>query len=208
MIELWQSLKIALRALRVNKMRSFLTMLGIIIGIAAVIAMVAIGSGASKMISDQIASIGSNLLLVIPGSVTSGGMRSGTGGTPTLTFDDAKAIKTECPSVAVVAPTVRGSAQVVYGNQNWSTIVMGTTPDMLTVRDWPLAGGRNLSQSDVDGATKNCLIGQTVVENLFGSTDPIGKIVRIKNHKVPSRLHHNPARRLHAGLAVAARFPA
>ena len=183
MIELWQSLKIALRALRVNKMRSFLTMLGIIIGIAAVIAMVAIGSGASKMISDQIASIGSNLLLVIPGSVTSGGMRSGTGGTPTLTFDDAKAIKTECPSVAVVAPTVRGSAQVVYGNQNWSTIVMGTTPDMLTVRDWPLAGGRNLSQSDVDGATKNCLIGQTVVENLFGSTDPIGKIVRIK--KIP-----------------------
>ena len=183
MIELWQSLKIALRALRVNKMRSFLTMLGIIIGIAAVIAMVAIGSGASKMISDQIASIGSNLLLVIPGSVTSGGMRSGSGGTPTLTFDDAKAIKAECPSVAEVAPTVRGSAQVVYGNQNWSTIVMGTTPDMLTVRDWPLAGGRNLSQSDVDGATKNCLIGQTVVENLFGSTDPIGKIVRIK--KIP-----------------------
>ncbi len=183
MIELWQSLKIALRALRVNKMRSFLTMLGIIIGIAAVIAMVAIGSGASKMISDQIASIGSNLLLVIPGSVTSGGMRTGTGGTPTLTYDDAKAIKAECPSVAAVAPTVRGSAQVVFGNQNWSTIVMGVTPEMLTVRDWPLVEGRNLSQSDVDGATKNCLIGQTVVENLFGSTDPVGKIIRIK--KIP-----------------------
>src|SRR5512138_1981457 len=151
-MELWQSLKIALRALRVNKMRSFLTMLGIIIGIAAVIAMVAIGSGASKMISDQIASIGSNLLLVIPGSVTSGGMRTGTGGTPTLTYDDAKAIRAECPSVAEVAPTVRGSAQVVFGNQNWSTIVMGTTSDMLTVRDWPLVTGRNISPSDVDGA--------------------------------------------------------
>ena len=106
MTTLWQSLLIAIRALRVNKMRALLTMLGIIIGIAAVIAMVAIGSGASKMISDQIASIGSNLLLVIPGSVTSGGLRTGSGGTPTLTYDDAKAIKAECPSVAA-APTAR-----------------------------------------------------------------------------------------------------
>jgi putative ABC transport system permease protein len=180
---LWQSLLIAFRALLVNKMRALLTMLGIIIGIAAVIAMVAIGSGASKMISDQIASIGSNLLLVIPGSVTSGGMRSGAGGTPTLTYDDARAIKAECPSVAEVAPTVRGSAQVVFGNQNWSTIVMGVTPEILTVRDWPLSTGRNLAPSDVDGSTKNCLIGQTVAENLFGSADPVGKIIRIK--KIP-----------------------
>jgi putative ABC transport system permease protein len=183
MTTLWQSLLIAIRALRVNKMRALLTMLGIIIGIAAVIAMVAIGAGASKLISDQIASIGSNLLLVIPGSTTSGGLRTGSGGTPSLTYDDAKAIKAECPSVAVVAPTVRGSAQVVFGNQNWSTIVMGTTPEMLTVRDWPLVSGRNISQADVDGATKNCLIGQTVAENLFGSTDPVGKIIRIK--KIP-----------------------
>ncbi len=178
-----QSLLIATRALRVNKMRAILTMLGIIIGIAAVIAMVAIGAGASKMISDQISSIGSNLLLVIPGSTTSGGLRSGFGGTPTLTYDDAKAIKAECPSVGEVAPTVRGSAQVVYGNQNWSTIVMGTTPEMLTVREWPLVEGRNISQADVDGATKNCLIGQTVAENLFGDLDPLGKIIRIK--KIP-----------------------
>ena len=183
MTTLLQSLLIAMRALRVNKMRALLTMLGIIIGIAAVIAMVAIGSGASKMISDQIASIGSNLLLVIPGSVTSGGLRSGSGGTPTLTYDDAKAIKTECPSVANVAPTVRGSAQIVYGNQNWSTVVMGATPEMLSVRDWPVAAGRNISQSDVDGATKNCLIGQTIAENLFGAADPVGKIIRIK--KIP-----------------------
>jgi len=180
---LLQSLLIAVRALRVNKMRALLTMLGIIIGIAAVIAMVAIGSGASKMISDQIASIGSNLLLVLPGSITSGGLRSGSGGTPSLTYDDAKAIKAECPSVANVAPTVRGSGQVVYGNQNWSTVVMGATPEMLSVRDWPVIAGRNISQSDVDGATKNCLIGQTIAENLFGAADPVGQIIRIK--KIP-----------------------
>lgn len=178
-----QSLLIAMRALRVNKMRALLTMLGIIIGIAAVIAMVAIGAGASKMISDQISSIGSNLLLVIPGSTTSGGLRSGFGGTPTLTYDDAKAIKAECPSVGEVAPTVRGTAQVVYGNQNWSTIVMGATPEMVTVREWPIVAGRNISQSDVDGTTKNCLIGQTVADNLFGDLDPVGKIIRIK--KIP-----------------------
>jgi len=183
MTTLLQSLLIAVRALRVNKMRALLTMLGIIIGIAAVIAMVAIGAGASKMISDQIASIGSNLLLVLPGSTTSGGLRSGSGGTPTLTYDDAKAIKAECPSVANVAPTVRGSAQIVYGNQNWSTVVNGATPEMVTVRDWPITSGRNISQSDVDGATKNCLIGQTIAENLFGAEDPVGKIIRIK--KIP-----------------------
>jgi len=183
MTTLLQSLLIAVRALRVNKMRALLTMLGIIIGIAAVIAMVAIGAGASKMISDQIASIGSNLLLVVPGSVTSGGMRAGAGGAQTLTYEDARAIKLECPSVAYVAPTVRGSAQVVYGNQNWSTLIMGVTPEMLSVRDWPVVSGRNISQSDVDGATKNCLIGQTIAENLFGAADPVGKIIRIK--KIP-----------------------
>ena len=178
-----QSLLIAVRALRVNTMRALLTMLGIIIGIAAVIAMVAIGAGASKMISDQISSIGSNLLLVIPGSMTSGGMRSGTGSAQTLTYDDAKAIKAECPAVAEVAPVVRGSGQVVYGNQNWSTVLNGVTPEMVVVRDWALVSGRNISQSDVDGATKNCLLGQTVADNLFGATDPIGKVVRIK--KIP-----------------------
>jgi putative ABC transport system permease protein len=180
---LMQSLLIAMRALRVNKMRALLTMLGIIIGIAAVIAMVAIGAGASKMISDQISSIGSNLLLVLPGSVMSGGMRSGSGATQTLTYDDAKAIKAECPSVAAVAPVVRGSGPVVYGNQNWSTVINGVTPEMLTVRDWPLVSGRNITQSDVDGATKFCLIGQTVADNLFGASDPVGKVIRIK--KIP-----------------------
>jgi putative ABC transport system permease protein len=183
MTTLWQSFLIAFRALRVNKMRSLLTMLGIIIGIAAVIAMVAIGAGASKKISDQISSIGSNILLVISGSTTSGGLRAGAGSTPTLTLDDAKAIKAECPAVEAVGPTVRGSAQVVYGNQNWSTLVLGITPELLSIREWPVVSGRNLSQSDVDGATKNCLIGRTVADNLFGDSDPVGKIVRVK--KIP-----------------------
>jgi putative ABC transport system permease protein len=179
-IEFLLSLKIALRALRTNKMRSFLTMLGIIIGIAAVIAMVAIGSGASKIISDQIASVGSNILLVLPGSRTSGGMRLGHGSTPTLTYDDAKAITAECPSVALAAPVVRGGAPVVYGNMNWSTSIMGITPEYLAVRDWRVVAGRSISPSDVEGAAKNCLIGRTVAENLFGAEDPIGKIVRVK----------------------------
>ena len=180
MTELLLSLKIAMRALRVNKMRSFLTMLGIIIGIAAVIAMVAIGTGASRVISEQIASVGSNILLVLPGSVTSGGIRLGHGSTPTLTYDDARAIAAECPSVSLTAPVVRGGAQVVYGNMNWSTVVMGITLEYLKVREWPVAAGRNFSQGDVDGAAKTCLIGRTVAENLFGAEDPVGKTVRVK----------------------------
>lgn len=182
-MEFLLSLKIAVRALRTNKMRSFLTMLGIIIGIAAVIAMVAIGTGASRIISEQIASIGSNILLVLPGSRTAGGIRLGSGSTPTLTFDDAKAIKAECPAVAHAAPIVRNGAQVVYGNMNWSTVVMGITPEYLAVRDWPVIEGRNFVPSDVEGATKNCLIGRTVADTLFGAENPLGKIVRVK--KIP-----------------------
>jgi len=178
-----QTLKIALRALRTNKMRSFLTMLGIIIGIAAVIAMMAVGSGASYVISQQIASIGSNIILVLPGSTTSGGLRTGSGGAQSLTSEDAKAIMNECPSVESAAPTVRSSGLVVYGNMNWSTIIMGASPELFDIREWGISNGRGISQQDVDGATKVCLLGQTVAESLFGSSDPIGKIVRIK--KIP-----------------------
>jgi putative ABC transport system permease protein len=167
----------------VNKMRSALTMLGIIIGVGAVIAMIAVGSGAKKRIAEQIASMGSNMLIVLSGSSTSGGLRFGSGTVPTLTVDDAKAILTEIPSVRYVAPNLSGVAQVVFGNQNWSTIVNGTTPEVLEIREWPLAEGRSFTQQDVDGATKVCLLGKTVVDNLFGGTDPIGQIVRIK--KVP-----------------------
>ena len=183
MINLAQALRIALRALRINKMRSFLTMLGIIIGIAAVIAMMAVGSGASYVISEQIASMGSNILLVIPGSVTSGGIRTGSGGVQTLTYDDSRAIQSECPAVEMAAPTVRGSGQVVYGNQNWSTLLMGTTPEMFVIREWFLATGRSITSSDVDSAAKVCLLGQSVADTLFGSEDPLGKMIRIK--KVP-----------------------
>jgi len=178
-----QTLKIALRALRTNKMRSFLTMLGIIIGIAAVIAMMAVGSGASYVISQQIASIGSNIILVIPGSTTSGGLRTGSGGAQTLTSDDVKAIMNECPSVDLAAGTVRSSGQVVYGNLNWSTVIMGGTPELFEIREWPVTTGRNITQQDVDSAVKVCLLGQTVADNLFGSADPVGNIVRIK--KIP-----------------------
>ncbi len=182
-MDLLQTLKIALRALRTNKMRSFLTMLGIIIGIAAVIAMMAVGAGARHVIAQQIASIGSNIILVIPGSTTSGGIRIGTGASQTLTSDDVKAIMAECPSVETAAPTVRSTAQVVFGNMNWSTIIMGSTPEMFDIREWPTINGRGFTRQDVDGAAKVCLLGQTVAENLFGAADPVGKVVRIK--KVP-----------------------
>ncbi len=183
MTTLLASLRIALRALVVNKMRSALTMLGIIIGVGAVIAMIAVGSGAQRRIAEQIASMGSNLLMVMSGSSTSGGMRFGAGTVPTLTADDAKAIQTEIPGVKYTAPSINGVAQVVYGNQNWSTIIIGTTPEVIDIRDWPVAAGRPFTQQDVDGATKVCLLGRTVAENLFGGIDPVGQIVRIK--KVP-----------------------
>jgi putative ABC transport system permease protein len=183
MTTLLASLRIALRALLVNKMRSALTMLGIIIGVGAVIAMIAVGSGAQKRIAEQIASMGSNLIMVMSGSSTSGGMRFGAGTVPTLTADDAKAIQTEIPGVKYTAPSINGVAQVVYGNQNWSTIIIGTTPEVIDIREWPVAVGRPFTQQDVDGATKVCLLGRTVAENLFGGIDPVGQIVRIK--KVP-----------------------
>ncbi len=183
MTRLFAGLRLALRALLVNKMRSALTMLGIIIGVSAVIAMIAVGSGAKARIAEQIASMGSNLIIVLSGSSTSGGLRYGSGTVPTLTADDAKAIQTEIPSVKYVAPTLTGIAQVVFGNQNWSTVINGTTPEVLEIRDWPLASGRPFTQQDIDGATKVCLLGKTVADNLFGGIDPIGQVVRIK--KVP-----------------------
>ncbi|MCX8117447.1 MAG: ABC transporter permease [Desulfobacterota bacterium] len=183
MTTLLASLRIALRALMVNKMRSGLTMLGIIIGVGAVIAMIAVGSGAKKKISDQIASMGSNILIVLSGSATSGGLRHGPGTVPTLTVEDAKAIQSEIPGVRLVAPHLSGVAQVVFGNQNWSTVVYGTTPELLEIREWALQSGRGFTKQELDGAAKVCLLGKTVVDNLFGGIDPIGQIVRIK--KVP-----------------------
>ncbi len=177
------NVRIALRALRVNRLRSVLTTLGIIIGVAAVIAMVAVGSGATVRIAEQIRSIGSNVIIVLSGSVTSGGIRLGHGSVMTLSEDDARAIASECPAVALAAPSVRGSSQVVFGNNNWSTVVQGVTPEYLQIRDFTVVSGRPFTTQDVDGATKVALVGKTVVDNLFGGTDPVGQIIRIK--KVP-----------------------
>ena len=181
MINLIWTLRIAVKALQANKMRSVLTMLGVIIGVGAVIAMLAVGTGASQRIAEQIQSIGSNLLIILPGSTTSGGVRMGAGTQPTLTLGDAEAIKKECPTVLYVGPVLSGVAQVIYAHTNWSTSVQGTTPDMLALRNWPLSSGRAFTDQDVKSATKVCLLGQTVVDNLFGSEDPVGQSVRIKN---------------------------
>lgn len=183
MINIPSTVRISFRALRVNKMRSALTMLGIIIGVGAVITMLAVGTGARQRIGEQIASIGSNLIMVVPGSTTAGGVRMGAGTQPTLTLGDAVAIQKECPSVLYVAPVHSGVAQVVYGNQNWSTGITGTTMNMLYVRDWPLSAGRLFTEEDVRSAAKVCLLGQTVVDNLFGGINPVGQIIRIK--KIP-----------------------
>ncbi|NWF99125.1 MAG: ABC transporter permease [Nitrospirae bacterium] len=183
MVNISSTLKIAFRALKVNKMRSALTMLGIIIGVGAVIAMLAVGTGASKKIADQISSIGSNLIIILPGSTTAGGVRMGSGTQPTLTTFDSEAIQKECSAVLEAAPVLNGVAQVVYGNLNWSTGIIGTTPNMLSIRDWPISSGRAFTPQDVKSANKVCLLGQTVVDNLFGDNNPIGHIIRIK--KVP-----------------------
>ncbi len=175
------SIRIAFRALAMNKLRSMLTMLGIVIGVASVIATVAIGSGATQRIQDQIASIGSNIIMILPGSTTSSGLRLGSGNAVTLTEADAKDIPVQCPSVALAAPTVRGAAQVVNGSNNWATQIYGVTPDYLTIRDLSIVEGDVFTQQDVDAANDVALLGQTVVNNLFGGADPIGQSIRIKN---------------------------
>jgi putative ABC transport system permease protein len=174
------NLKIAMRALRVNKMRSALTTLGIVIGVAAVIVMLAIGTGAQRRIRDQIASIGSNMLMVMPGSLSSGGMRMGMGGAVTLTEEDARAIARECPAVEAASPVVRGGAQVVYSNNNWSTSIQGVTPDFLTIRNLRVTPGRPFTEGEVETAAKVALLGKTVADKLFGTIDPVGQVVRIK----------------------------
>jgi putative ABC transport system permease protein len=172
-------LKIALRALAVNKLRSALTMLGIVIGVGAVIIMIAVGAGAQARVEEQIRALGSNLLLVMPGSTTAGGVRMGFGSGSTLTEDDVLAINREVPE-ALAAPALRGSAQVIYGNTNWSTQVFGVTPEYLDVRQWPLVSGRSFEPGEMAGAAKVALIGATVAKQLFGSTDPLDQSIRIK----------------------------
>jgi len=174
------SLLVALRALRVNLLRSALTMLGIVIGVAAVITMVAVGEGAQERVREQIRSLGSNIIVILSGAVTQGGARLGFGSQLTITEDDAYAVAREIETVQAAAPTTRGSAQVVVGNQNWGTVIQGTVPEYLEVRDWEVSAGRNIVQEDVDSATKVALIGQTVANNLFGESDPLEQTIRIR----------------------------
>ena len=167
-------------AMRANRTRTLLTMLGMMIGVGAVIMMTAIGKGAQLQVDESIASMGSNLFIVLSGGTTSGGLRTGMGAVPTLTMTDAEAIA-ELPTIGAVAPSQPGSAQVVYGPNNWSTSVMGTTPAYLDVRDWDLSAGYPFTDSDVRSATRVALLGQTVVKNLFGDEDPVGKTIRIRS---------------------------
>jgi putative ABC transport system permease protein len=176
-----QSARVALRALRVNKLRSALTMLGIIIGVGAVIAMVGVGAGAQARVAEQIQSLGSNLIIVLSGSTTSSGIRMGQGSQLTITEEDSVAIAREIPTVQASAGSVRGTAQVVYGNLNWATQIQGSTQDFAEAREWGVTSGRFLTSEDVDGATKVALLGQTTALNLFGDSDPLEQIIRIKN---------------------------
>jgi putative ABC transport system permease protein len=177
----WECMRSALRALRANLLRSALTMLGIVIGVAAVIAMVAVGSGAQTQVADQIRSLGANLLLVQPGSSRQGAVRLGAGSRHSLTEDDAVAIATEVPGVLTAAPTVAGNAHLVHGNLNWSTLIGGVTPDYLVARDWSLAKGRSFTSEEIASAAKVVLLGATVVEQLFPDQEALGQTVRIAN---------------------------
>ncbi len=177
-----QTLRLSLRALLRNKTRSFLTALGIIIGVAAVIAMMAIGEGAKKQIEDQFAAMGTNMLVVQSGSTRSGGMQGGAGSMPSITWDDLRAIQTQVPTVAAAAPVMRSNTPVVAEEQNWSTQVTGTTEDYFIVRNWSIARGAGITRSDVEARAKVVVLGATVAEKLYGaSADPIGQVVRIKN---------------------------
>ncbi len=174
--------KLSWRSLNRNKMRSALTMLGIVIGVAAVIAMLAVGQGARDSVQAQISSLGTNVLIVWPQAATSGGVRMEAGTTQRLSEDDAAAIKQYCPAVKYTSPIARTGAQVVANGQNWRSSIQGVYPSYLDIRDWPLASGMSFTESDDRGATKVCLLGKTVVDNIFGpGTDPVGQIVRIKN---------------------------
>ena len=172
----------ALNGLRRNVLRAALTTLGIIIGVAAVIAMMEIGRGSSTAIQRTIASMGASNLLVVPGTASSGGVSFGAGSVMTLTPQDSEAIVSECPAVRAAAPIVRARTQVIYGNRNWvPTYIYGTTPAFLDVREWNLAEGEAFTDRDVRNASKVCLMGQRLVRELFQGESPIGKEVRVQN---------------------------
>jgi len=167
-------------AMGANRLRTFLTMLGMVIGVAAVVAMLAVGQGAQMMVNQTIASMGSNLFIVLSGGSSSGGLRMGSGSVPTLTLLDADAIA-ELPGVAAVAPVQPGNSEVIYGASTWSTQVYGTSPSYLDVREWPLSSGERFTDYDLRSASRVALLGGTVVNYLFGDEDPVGKTIRVRN---------------------------
>lgn len=182
-MNLFLTFKVALRALARNKMRSMLTMLGIIIGVGAVIAMVGIGQGASASIQAQIANLGNNLLIVQPGSANAGGLRGGAGSNTTLTADDVEAMARECPSVKAATPTVRANGQLVFGNQNWapSAGITGVNEKYPEIKSWPIASGEFFTDADVRTGARVAVLGKTVVDNLFAGGDPVGQMLRVRN---------------------------
>ncbi len=188
-MKLFNLIRIALRALQRNKLRAFLTMLGIIIGVGAVIAMVAIGQGSKKSIQDQLSSMGSNMITIRPNSnqTPGGGARLDASNVQTLSLDDIKAIQSQAQYINAVSPAVQGRGQAINGSMNWPTTMQGVSPDFLTIRNWPLKEGSAFTESDVNGAAKVCLIGQTVVENIFEPGDnPVGKTIRF--NKIPFKI--------------------
>jgi putative ABC transport system permease protein len=180
-MRLLEIVRIAFDSLLRHKTRAVLTMLGIIIGVGAVIAMVGVGQGATAAVESQIASLGTNVLIIFPGATTMGGVSSGAGGVQTLTLEDIQAIREQCPAVAAITPMARTGRQVVAGNLNWSTSIQGGNVEYFDIRDWRIASGDAFTDADVRAATKVCVIGQTVVQRLFPEGDPVGQMVRIGN---------------------------
>src|SRR5213595_1615985 len=173
-------LRVSLKALRRNMMRTLLTMLGVIIGVAAVVCTVAIGEGASVRIRDAIASIGDNVVWVEAGGVNRGGVRTGSGGTKSLTLGDYEAINEHVPLVTNVTPQADTRVQVVYGNQNWGTSVRGVGPEYLALKNWNVVRGGMYTDLDVERASNVCVLGHTLVDQLFGAQDPIGETIRVQ----------------------------
>ncbi len=175
-------LVVALRSLGQRKLRTFLTALGLVIGVAAVVTMISAGQAAKSQVQRQIQGLGTNLLLVTPGSARSRGVHSGAGGAQTLTVEDAVAMRQECPSVDRVCPTARRNAPIAFGNRNWTTTIQGCNSEYLAIRDWPLASGNFFSEEQVRAAAKVCVAGKVVVDNLFPDQDPIGQMIRVKQY--------------------------
>ncbi|MDR7307670.1 ABC transporter permease [Rhodoferax saidenbachensis] len=180
-MNLFAALRSALRSLSANTLRSILTMLGIIIGVAAVITMVAVGQGATNRVQEQMKGLGSNIMLVLPGGVSQAGVRLGAQTRQRLTEEDALAIALEIPEVQVAAPTSRTSGQLVFGNSNWGSSIVGVNNDYLEARDWPLASGRLFDAAELSGSAKVAWIGATVARELFGEQDPVEQVMRVRN---------------------------